>query len=82
MDNQTSLLIGSVVINILLVIERIMKRAKKSSCMGSTIEFETPKNVDSQIENTSGINGVSLEQISIGKQNLQIINNLDEKNIT
>ena len=39
MDNQ--LLLGSVIINCLLIIERILSRVKKSKCCNSEIEMTT-----------------------------------------
>ena len=37
MDNQ--LLTGSLVINVLLIIERILSKTKKSKCLGAEIEM-------------------------------------------
>jgi hypothetical protein len=42
-DNQTSLLISSVVINVLLIVERIMSKMKRSKCCNSEIEMNTSK---------------------------------------
>jgi len=42
-DNQTSLLISSVVINVLLIVERFMKRITKSKCCGSELTLEPSK---------------------------------------
>jgi regulatory protein YycI of two-component signal transduction system YycFG len=43
MDSQTALLVSSVVINVLLIIERFMKRITKSKCCGSEITLEPSK---------------------------------------
>lgn len=40
MDTQTQLLISSVIINILLVIERTLARVKRSQCCGNTVEMK------------------------------------------
>jgi hypothetical protein len=45
MDSQTALLVSSVVINVLLIIERFMKRITKSKCCGSEITLEPSKSV-------------------------------------
>jgi hypothetical protein len=42
-DSTTSLLISSIVINILLVIERFLKRITKSKCCGSELTLEPSK---------------------------------------
>jgi hypothetical protein len=42
LSEQEQLLIASVAINVLLVVERFLKRIKKSSCCGSEIELGTP----------------------------------------
>lgn len=44
MDNQ--LLIGSIVINCLLIIERILSKTKKSECCGA--KFEMASQINSQ----------------------------------
>ena len=55
MDSQTSLLVSSVVINILLIIERFLKRITKSECCGSKVELERSTSVKEfsniQVEN-------------------------------
>lgn len=40
MDQQTQLLIASVIINVLMIIERFMKRITKSKCCGSELTLD------------------------------------------
>ena len=58
MDNQTSLLVSSVVINILLIIERFMKRITKSECFGTKLELERSKS-------TNNIQELNLNNIKV-----------------
>lgn len=44
MDQQTILILLSFLMNIFLIIERFLKRIKKSDCCGSHLEFTEEKN--------------------------------------
>ena len=62
LDSQTSLLISSVSINIILLIKDIFRHLKKSECCGSKIEMRTsgatspePKVEDNNNNNISQI---------------------------
>ena len=48
MDNQNSIIVCSLILNVALIIERCFKRVKKSSCMGSNLEFNNDNNNVSQ----------------------------------
>jgi hypothetical protein len=60
MDQETNLLIASVIINILLIIERMFNKIKKSKCCNSEIELQT---TSQQNENKI----VDLRDININK---------------
>ncbi len=45
MDSQSALLVSSVVINVLLILDRFMKRITKSKCCGSELILEPSKSV-------------------------------------
>ncbi len=61
MDNQTSLLVTSVIVNLLLILERFLKRITKSECCGSKIELEKSKSEN----NLSNIKNVEPNHKSI-----------------
>jgi hypothetical protein len=44
MESNTVILISSLIINVLMIVERFMNRIKKSSCFGSTLELSDIKN--------------------------------------
>ena len=60
MDQETNLLIASVIINVLLIIERMFNKVKKSKCCNSEIELQTnsPQNENKKVD---------LKDISINK---------------
>jgi hypothetical protein len=43
MDSQTALLVSSVVINVLLIIDKFLRRITKSKCCGSELTLESSK---------------------------------------
>ncbi len=53
MESNTIFLISSLVINVLMIIERFMNRIKKSSCMGGNIELSDSKNTDNKLQNAT-----------------------------
>jgi hypothetical protein len=51
MDSQTQLLISSLIINVLLIIERFLKRIRTSKCCGSEIILDkSPSSTDVKYE--------------------------------
>jgi hypothetical protein len=51
MDSNNVIIICSLVLNIALIVERCFKRVKKSSCMGSNLEFSDSPNNQSDKNN-------------------------------
>jgi hypothetical protein len=39
MDSENAIIICSLILNVALIIERCFKRVKKSTCLGSNVEF-------------------------------------------
>jgi len=60
MDSQTALLVSSVVINVLLIIERFMKRITKSKCCGSELTLEPSKSVG----DFNNLSNIKVENVS------------------
>lgn len=50
MDNQSQILIASLIINILMIIERFLKRIKKSTCCGNTLEMDNKEQEMTEIK--------------------------------
>ena len=46
MDNNTSLILINLIINLLLVIDHFLTRLKKSKCFGTELEFNDKINED------------------------------------
>ena len=56
MDSQNAIIVCSLIFNVVLIIERCFKRVKKSSCMGSNLEFS-----DNQTSPSSSKNIIKLD---------------------
>jgi hypothetical protein len=59
MNSETSLLVSSVIINVLLIVERIMSRMKRSNCCGNIVEMSSPSSSNNTELNLSNINDKS-----------------------
>ena len=56
MDSQNAIIVCSLILNVCLIIERCFKRVKKSSCMGSNLEFN-----DSNSPNNGSTKKIKIE---------------------
>jgi|LakMenE18May11ns_1017448.scaffolds.fasta_scaffold9868399_2 hypothetical protein len=60
MENNSQMLLASVIINVLLILERMFNKIKKSECCGSKLELittnsPTKSNSEREIKNLSDI---------------------------
>jgi hypothetical protein len=71
-DSNTSLLISSIIINVLLIIERIMSKMKRSKCCGSELEMKTssPNKSNSGIELTTPPDKITFSNIKTINESL------------
>jgi hypothetical protein len=60
MDSQTALLVSSVVINVLLIIDRCLKRVTKSKCCGSELTLEPSKS----LADFNNLSNIKVENVS------------------
>ena len=68
MESQNIILISSLIINVLMIVERCLNRVRKSTCFGSNIELSDVKNTDNKNDNV-----IDMKQI------FELINNNNKK---
>jgi len=80
MESNTVILISSLIINVLMIVERFMNRIKKSSCLGSTLELSDVKNSDNSNKNDN--NNIDINKIyELINNNNKNKNDIKDKNI-
>jgi len=58
MESNNVILISSLIINVLMIVERFMNRIKKSSCFGSNIELSDVNKIDNEKKSDIDINKI------------------------
>jgi len=58
MESNNVILISSLIINVLMIVERFMNRIKKSSCFGNNIELNDVNKIDNEKKSDIDINKI------------------------
>ncbi len=65
MENNSQMLLASVIINVLLILERMFNKIKKSECCGSKLELITTNSpTKSNSEREINLSNIKVENVS------------------